>query len=129
MSTIKSKGNGGYKMKKILLAVAVMMTMVTTQVKADDKLRCEGVPNVSMNLEWGIVSMDIGYGTWDICSIRFDRNGIKKEVCPTILRAALLAESEGKKVQFAFDAPGMTCADFGDWVAPDPFPYHMNFSK
>jgi len=115
-------------MKKILLVVVAMMAMAV-QAQADDKLRCEGVPNVSMNLEWGIISMDIGYGTWDICSIRFDRNGIKKEVCPTILKAALLAESEGKKVQFTFDAPGMTCSDFGDWVVPNPFPYHLNFSK
>jgi len=119
-------------MKKILLAVAVLaisLTGLMGQAQADDKLRCEGIPNVSMNLEWGIISMDIGYGTWDICSIRFDRNGLNKDVCPTIMKAALLAESEGKQVQFTFDAPGMTCADFGDWVAPNPFPYHMNFSK
>lgn len=116
-------------MKKILLAVAVMMAITVINANADDKLRCEGVPNVSMNMEWGIISMDIGYGTWDICSIRFDRNGLSKEVCPAIWKAALLAESEGKKVQFTFDAPGLTCYDLGDWVAPNPFPYHMNFSK
>jgi hypothetical protein len=117
-------------MKKILLAVAIMMAMTT---QANASLKCEGVPNVSMNLEWGIVSIDIGYGTWDICSIRFDRNGLSKEVCPTIQKAALLAESEGKKMQFSFNAPGMTCDDLinanGDWHAPEPFPYHLNFSK
>ena len=122
-------------MKKLFVVLALIsgLAMTVIQAQADDKLRCEGIPNVSMNLEWGIVSMDIGYGTWDICSIRYDRNGIKKEVCPTILKAALLAESEGKQVQFSFNAPGMTCADLinanGDWHAPDPFPYHMNFSK
>lgn len=121
-------------MKKMLFAVAVMMIMAVGNANADNKLRCEGIPEVSMNLEWGIVSINIGYGTWDICSIRYDRNGIAKEVCPTILKTALLAESEGKKVQFAFrDADGMTCADLinanGDWHAPDPFPYHMYFSR
>ena len=117
-------------MKKLLLAVVIMMAMTT---QANASLKCEGVPNSSMSITWGILYVDIGHGTWDLCSIESERNGISKEVCITIQKAVLLAESEGKKVQFTFDAPGMTCGELintnGDWHTPDPFPYHMNFSK
>lgn len=113
-------------MKKMLFVVALLMVMTAVQAQAGDKLRCEGAPNVSVNLEWGIVYIDIGYGTWDVCSIRYDRNGIAKEVCPTILKGALLAEAEGRNMQFSFkDAEGLSCNDVlqQNWHAPDPFPY------
>jgi len=118
-------------MKKIVLVAVTMMVMAITVIQAQAaRIWCEGIPNVSMNITWGILYIDVGYGSWDICSIQSDRNGIKKEVCSTILKAVLLAESEGKKVQFTFDADnGESCDMLGDWAIPSPFPYHMNFSK
>jgi len=119
-------------MKKLLLVVAMMVIVITTnQAQAEDRIWCEGIPNSSMNITWGILYVDIGYGTWDLCSIRSERNGIQKETCQIIQKALLLAESEGKRVQFTIDAPGMSCTDLvTDWGdVPNPFPYHMNFSK
>ncbi len=123
-------------MKKLFVVLTFVgcLAMTATQVQADERIWCEGIPNSSMNIMWGILYVDIGYGTWDLCSVREDRNGIHKETCQVIQKALLLAESEEKKVQFTFDVPsGTTCADLininGDWHAPDPLPHHMNFSK
>lgn len=123
-------------MKKLFVVLVLVcgLITVTSQSRADERIWCEGIPNSSMNIMWGILYVDIGYGTWDLCSVREDRNGIHKETCQVIQKALLLAESEEKKVQFTFDvSSGTTCADLinanGDWHAPDPFPYHMNFSK
>ena len=123
-------------MKKlcVILTFVGCLAMTAIQAQADERIWCEGIPNSSMNITWGILYVDIGYGTWDLCSIRENRNGIHKETCQVIQKALLLAESEEKKVQFTFDVvPGTTCADLininGDWHAPSPFPYHVNFSK
>lgn len=82
----------------------------------------------------GLVTLNIGFGTWYICDQTSSYAGYTTtysvEGCKAWYAAILAAQKAGHSLRFYFPSAGggnngPECSALGTWVAPNPSAYHM----
>jgi hypothetical protein len=113
-----------------ILAIACLMSIIATPALAN--FSCQGSPNVSMSIGSGTIAVDIGYGTWYLCSVDREVKGISPKQCQVITNGLLLSKATNKKVAVYFTAvkgDGQNCSNMGSWKYPVVRHYHVYFMQ
>ena len=114
-------------MKKTIVAVLSIIGLVAISVNPILAFDCIGKPNVTMSLQSGTVSVDIGYGTWYLCSLNSTEAGITPQACEKIYNGLMLAESLNNKSAIYFPGGAGSCETIGSWKYPNVSHYFIDF--
>ena len=114
-------------MKKGITTVLLVIGFVAISVNSVLAFACVGKPHVSMSLQSGTVSANIGYGTWYLCSLNSIEAGITPQACEKIYNGLLLAESLNNKSAIYFPGGAGSCETIGSWKYPDVSHYFIDF--
>jgi hypothetical protein len=110
------------------LALAAVSSTASANFTCDGKIQYLGLSPS------GLVTVNVGFGTWYICdqTAPYGQNGItfSPEGCRSWFAVMLAAQKSGHGVRLFFNSSASTgngpeCTALGHWVLPNPSPYHM----
>lgn len=115
-------------MKQLLLTLFLFIfypAIVSANYACDGDVTYLGV---SAN---GILSVNIGYGVWNMCSLSYDdqNSAADKTICKVWYSQALAAKLNSSKIRiYLSDSSGKdqsACTSVGTWVSPADKIYHI----
>lgn len=118
------------RLGRLTLTSVVVGAMVLSATAAGAVATCEGTLSYLAINSWGSVYVNVGYGTWAVCGIRTTYTSpgvtIEPETCRAWYAAFLAAQRGGGSIRLYFSDPITSCASVGNWVVPNPLPYHID---
>ncbi|MEO8016539.1 MAG: hypothetical protein ABI769_01890 [Pseudomonadota bacterium] len=114
---------------------AALFMFAASMPAAYANIYCEGkIAYLSLNPD-GSVNVSVGFGIWGICNVATTSVGngaitFPPESCRAMFASMLASQKAGTSIGFYFTATASTsngaeCAAIGNWVWPNPAPYHM----
>lgn len=118
------------RLGRLALTSVVVVAMVLSAMPAGAAATCEGTLSYLALNSWGSVYVNVGFGIWAVCGVRttYTAGGItiEPETCRAWYAAFLAAQRSGGSIRLYFNDPIASCAAVGNWVVPNPLPYHMD---
>lgn len=85
---------------------------------------CQGYPSVALS-PVGLVQLNIGHGTWYLCSTTSTHGTFSPEGCRSLLAMLIAARAAGQPFRFIFNTT-LPCSGLGDWATPNPQPFYFH---
>lgn len=121
--------------RSVALRMAATVLAILGAAPAHANFTCYGTGScLALNPD-GLVTINIGFGVWSVCSVAatFTAYGttVPPESCRALYATFLAQQKAGHRVMFYFSSPasssnGPECTALGTWVGPNPLPYHID---
>jgi len=124
------KGNSSSRRTRPRLALIGAASLIASGT-ASANFTCEGKVGYLGLSPDGVITVNVGFGTWYICDQTAGNGSFSPAGCKTWYSTILAAKLADQSVRFFFASSieannGAACTALGSWVWPNPAPYHMN---